>query len=97
MGKGVFAHNCFAARYHQPAHATHQTRRFHDLARIYFRVKVFEIVGPRLDCHHDLFNRGVAGAFSDAVDSSLDLARTRLDSRRSNLRSPFPDHCDNAR
>ena len=32
-------------------------------------------VAARLDRHHDLFQRGVAGALAEAVDRALDLAR----------------------
>ena len=36
-------------------------------------------VGARLEDHHDLFERAVAGAFADAVDGALDLPRAGLD------------------
>jgi O-acetyl-ADP-ribose deacetylase (regulator of RNase III) len=34
-----------------------------------------EDVGARAHRHHDLFERGVAGALAEAVDRALDLAR----------------------
>ncbi|MHC2538097.1 hypothetical protein ACVJMY_007666 [Bradyrhizobium diazoefficiens] len=42
-------------------------------------VPVGEFVVAHVDRHHDLFERGVAGALADAVDGALDLARTADD------------------
>ena len=36
-------------------------------------------VGPRVQRHHDLFERGVPSALADAVDGHLNLSRTVLD------------------
>ena len=37
------------------------------------------IVGADVECCGDFFESGVAGAFADAVDGALDLARSSLD------------------
>ena len=34
-----------------------------------------EVIAPGADRHHDLFERGVAGALAQTVDRALDLAR----------------------
>ena len=41
-------------------------------------VRAAERVAADLERHHDLFERGVAGALADAVDGALDLARAGL-------------------
>src|SRR5271157_6433945 len=78
MRKGVLADDRFAARHDQTAHPTNQSRRFHDLVGVNLSVKIGEVVGPRFDRHHYLFNCRVPSTFADAVYGSFDLARTRL-------------------
>ncbi len=97
VSKSVLANDRLAASHHQAAHATNQARRFHDLAGVHFGVKVFEVIGPRLDRHHDFFDSGVTGAFADAVDGSLDLARAGLDGGDRIRHGHARDHCGNAR
>ena len=41
--------------------------------------RVGQHVAARLDGHHDLFQRGVAGALADAVDGAFDLPRAGAD------------------
>ncbi len=52
-----------------------------DLPRVDVRRQVEE-VGPGLDRHHDLFERGVARALADTVDADLDLPRPGLHRRQ---------------
>jgi len=40
--------------------------------------RVRHAVGPHVERHHNLFERGVAGAFADAIDRALDLTCTAL-------------------
>src|SRR5690606_38978307 len=42
------------------------------------RLDAAELIGPRLERHHDLLKGGVAGALADAVDGYLDLPRASL-------------------
>jgi hypothetical protein len=44
-----------------------------DLARVDARVQAADVRRPRVQEHHDLLERGVAGPLSDAVDRALDL------------------------
>ena len=44
-------------------------------------VVVRQPIAPHAKCHHQLFERRVAGALADAVDRALDLARAALDRR----------------
>ena len=48
-----------------------------------------ELLRPRMQRHHDLFEGGVARAFADAVDRHLDLPRAVLD-RRQRVRGRQP-------
>jgi hypothetical protein len=43
-------------------------------------VKPFEHVVARANSHHEFFERGVAGAFANAVDGAFDLTRAALHS-----------------
>src|SRR5260370_18726024 len=78
MCKGVLAHDRFAASHNQTAHPTNQSPRFQDAVIIDLSVEIGEVVGPRFDCHHYLFNCRVPSTFADAVYGYFDLARTRL-------------------
>ena len=43
---------------------------------------VMEVIAPRLDRHHDLFEGRVAGPLAQAVDGALDLASASVDGRQ---------------
>src|SRR5688572_13209062 len=65
------------------AKAYHRGKKF--ACRIKFggvdAVHECHLVGPYRTCHHDLFERSIAGSFTDAVDSAFHLACTSLDRR----------------
>ena len=47
-------------------------------------------VVPRLQGHHDFFERGVPRAFADTVDGAFDLTRPGLHARASELATARP-------
>ena len=72
MGEGVAAHDRLVALDGQPGdRREHPADRVEPLGLDAGRQAV--VVEPGLQGHDDLFERGVAGAFADAVDRALDL------------------------
>ena len=55
--------------------ARDEAARAGELGRHDAGVQAVEIVAAGVQQHHDLLERGVAGALADAVDRALDLAR----------------------
>ena len=58
-----------------------QVRRAGDLLRVDARDEVAVGVASRAETHHDLLQRGVAGALADSADRALHLARPGADAR----------------
>ena len=77
VGEGVAADDRLVALHGQPGdRREHPADRVEPLGLDAGRQAV--IVEAGLQRHHDLFERGIAGAFADAVDRALDLARAGL-------------------
>ena len=80
--KRIFAHNSLRALYHHAAHAGNHTAGLHNLTRIevvrFLTGSKAESLGAGGKRHGTLFNRGVTGTLTNAVDGTLYLAGTGL-------------------
>ena len=65
-----------------PGEPGDQARRARQLFAVDGRLDVAEVVAARAQRHHDLFQRGVAGALAEPVDRALHLTGTRGDARQ---------------
>jgi hypothetical protein len=74
--EGVRAHDRLVRLHRDPDDRRQQAARRIDLLGAHARVEACKDVRARLDRHHHLFHRGVAGALSDPVDRALDLPRS---------------------
>ena len=78
VGEGVLADDGLAALHVQSAHAADNARGFQNFPRVHVGVQLSEKVGARFQCHDHFFQRGIAGAFADAVDRAFHLSRPGL-------------------
>ena len=88
--KGIGSHNGLVGRNDNTHEAADQTARIYDLARHDIRIEI-EIIPARLDGHDHFFERGIARAFTQSIDSTFDLTRTisesfeRIDGRHAQI------------
>jgi len=75
VGKGVGTHDSLVALDFHAGNFGDQTRRAINLACVDARFQTIKIL-TRVEIHDDLLQRGIAGAFADAVDGALHLAGT---------------------
>ena len=78
MREGVGAHDGLVGLDVHAGDAAHQVRGARELGGHHVGVGV-QLLAVHLDGHHDLLERGVAGALAQAVDGALDLAGAVLD------------------
>src|SRR3989344_5892027 len=74
--EGIGADNCLVRLHRKTGDARDQARGWHDLGGVDTRVAA-EKTAPRTPPHHDLLERGVAGALAEAIDGAFPLARAR--------------------
>ena len=74
MRESVHADHGFVGLHREAGHGGDDFAGRHELARIDSGVAI-EAVAAGAHRHHDFFERGVAGAFADAVYGAFDLAR----------------------
>ena len=78
MGKGVLADDRLVELHRKPRHRRHPARDVHDLGGVDAR-GIGHDIATHLECHHHLFQRGVARAFAKAVDGTFNLTRAACD------------------
>ena len=81
MPESVGAHDGLIRLHREAGDVAHETARSVYLTGVDVGANV-EQVGPRLDGHDDLFERGVAGPLAQSVDAPLDLTRPGLHRRQ---------------
>ncbi len=74
MCKGIRTDDRLVRLHRITRDAGNQLGRCHDLSRVNARVQI-EHIAARFHRHDDLFQRGIAGTFSQAIDGAFDLAR----------------------
>ena len=80
MGEGIAPHDCLVVLDRVAGEAGDEPRGFNDLGCVRTDLNS-ELILSSLDRHDDLFGRGVAGPFADAVDRTFDLAGAGRDGR----------------
>src|ERR1700685_3771583 len=76
--EGVIADNRLVRRHRLSDDLREQARGRIDLARFDAGAYLHQVLA-RLERHHDLFHRGIAGTLADSVDGAFDLARAITD------------------
>ncbi len=81
MRKGVGPHDGLVWLHLDAGHAAHEPAGGDDLCSVDAGVDALIEILASLECHDDLFERGVSGALTDAVDRYLDLPCPGLNCR----------------
>ena len=81
MGEGVATHDRLVGLDGEAGQVADQPAGGGELLGLDARAQIGELGRPGPQGHHDLFERGVAGALTEAVDRDLHLAGTGLDGR----------------
>ena len=79
VGEGVGAHDGLVGLDREAGEVAHQAAGGRDLLGLHAAGQLGELGRARPEGHHDLLERGVAGALAEAVDRHLHLARAGLD------------------
>ena len=78
MRKGVLADDGLVELHGEARNSGNTARDIHDLGAVDLGLERHDVIA-HFQRHHDLFQRGVARAFAQAVDRTFDLARARFD------------------
>ena len=82
MRKRVRANDRLVRLHRESGQVRHESAGRGQLLCLHLNVVRLELPWSGAQCHHDLFERGVAGALAESVDGHLYLARTGLHCRQ---------------